>query len=86
MRGEKSVHSLAATLRALYAWDAADDPEKRTMGHLRGKYVSNTALLQYFDENPSALRYLANRVDAYRRTTTLPNSVLAPIVRETENI
>lgn len=87
MRGETSGSNLAAVIRALYIWDHSDPSTTRRVG-LSGQSwsVSNAQLLAYFDENADGVRGLHLKCETYRRSLKIPSSVLAPLVREMQDL
>ncbi len=84
-RGEKNVAVLATTIRALYLWDNEPNPARRLLGGQgnTGRFtIMPFTLLEYFDANADISRFMAAKADNYRKTTRLPVSITAPLVRE----
>lgn len=91
LRGERSVNSLAATIRALYIWDTTKGTDRRVLGGSGqggGKTMTLTALvlLDYFDANADLCRDLCAQTDHFRKATGIPTSILAPLLREMQRI
>jgi len=87
LRGEKRCLTLAATIRALYLWDHTEDEGKRVLGGTgqgggRSRWISSPEYLEYFQQNSESIRYFSDRSDNLRRSTKVPVTVLAPLMRE----
>jgi hypothetical protein len=90
LRGESNSNNLAAAVRAMYIWDHTEDPTKRKLGgsgQTPGNAIATVAmLLPYFDEHSDLCRRISNESQHIRRTTRIPTSVVAPLVREFERL
>lgn len=89
LRGEVRNPSLAAVIRSLYIWDHWPEGTRRLVGSDIGAnpvMTSNSILLKYFDADPENIRRITVLCDRYRKGTRIPASILAPLIREMENI
>lgn len=99
LRGEHNTSNLAAVIRALYIWDNFPEqrPRSETSSTRRrivgssGQWgawatLSNTTLVAYFDDDPDKCRDLCEKTDRTRRSTKIPTSVWAPLLRQMELI
>lgn len=95
LRGEHNTSNLAAVIRALYIWDnfPEESPEttRRRIVGSSGQWgawatLSNTTLVDYFDNNAETCRDLCVKTDRMRRTTKIPTSVWAPLMHQMELI
>lgn len=85
LRGESNWVSLSAVIRALYYWDNRSERGRTVLGSSGQAPVSNSALLNYFDDkDPEFIRQLTKECDRLRgyRRCHIPASVSAPLIRE----
>jgi hypothetical protein len=87
LRGEKCVNTLVSVIRALYFWDNAPDPSKRVLSGTGTKFaVPNSKILDYFSQNDDRIRELSHKCDQLRVKLSMSASVIAPLLRESQDI